>query len=325
MAGAMAQSYFTLVLARMGVGALEAPASPGSLSIIGDLFPKKKRATAVSLYYAGTATGQMITFLIGGWLLLHFGWRALFLIAGIPGLFFAAMLFFTCREPKRGRYDDEKEPAEPISYKLAVKSIAASMPLRNAIVANMLATGLNYTALVWAISFLVRIHGMSHEYAAMAVGLGIGFMMMVGSTIAGFAADRYSRGVVSRLARVPAFGCFFAATFGIVMCFMPSLPLALTAMCILSVFMGINTGPGYATLVSLSNPHMRGSILSLAKMISILGNGFFAFMTGELSDMIGGPESIRWAMVITIAIYYLASLQFTITSRSAARAEQQGA
>ena len=103
MAGATAQNFLTLVLARMGVGATEAPASPGSLSLIGDMFPKERRTTAISLYYAGTATGQMITFLVGGWLLLHFSWRALFLIAGVPGLILALLLFFTCREPKRDR------------------------------------------------------------------------------------------------------------------------------------------------------------------------------------------------------------------------------
>jgi MFS family permease len=105
MAGGIATSFITLIVARMGVGAAEAPASPGSLSLIGDLFPPQKRGTAVSLYYAGTAAGQFITFVIGGWLLIHFGWRSLFLIAGVPGLILAGLLMFTCREPVRGFFD----------------------------------------------------------------------------------------------------------------------------------------------------------------------------------------------------------------------------
>lgn len=318
--GAFAQSFAMLVLARFGVGAAEAPASPGSLSLIGDLFPRERRATAVSLYYAGTATGQLITFLVGGWLLLEFGWRALFLIAGLPGLVIAGLLFFTCPEPPRGQFDDEGDDKTPVSYKLAFRTILASAPLRHAITANMLTTGVNYAVLVWTISFLVRVHKMSHEYAAMAVGLGIGLVMMIGSICAGFIADRYARGDAARIAVVPAIGCSLAAVLGIVMCLMPGLNAALGFMAALAFFMGINTGPGYATLVTMTRSNMRGSVLSIAKIASILiGNGFLAYFTGAVSDLIGGGQSIRWALLLTLLFLFWASFHFFMAARAKRR------
>ena len=316
-AGAGAQNYLMLVLARFGVGASEAPASPGSLSLIGDLFPKDRRATAVSLYYAGTAVGQLVTFLVGGWLLLQFGWRSLFLIAGVPGLLLAALLFFTCREPRRGQFDEDSNDKQPVSYGKALSAIAASPSLRQAIPANMLSTGVNYAIMVWSVSFLVRIHAMSPEYAAMTVGVAIGSIMMLGSIIAGLVADRYAKGDAGRVAQVPGIGTALAGILGIAMCLMPTLPLAIAFMAGLGFFMGINTGPGYATLVSLSDSNMRGAILSLAKLASILiGNGFLAYFTGALSDAIGSDDSIRWALLSTMLFFFWASFHFFMASRA---------
>lgn len=325
MAGAAAQNFLMLVVARMGVGAAEAPASPGSLSLIGDMFPKERRATAISLYYAGTATGQLITFLVGGWLLLHFGWRALFLIAGLPGLVIAGMLLTTCKEPKRGWFDDEGASKEPVRFMQTFKVAYDSAPLRHAITGNMLATGVNYAIMVWSVSFLARIHHVSFEYAAMIVGLAVGLVMMIGSLIVGFVADRFAKGSASRIALVPATGTIMAGLMGIAMCLMPTLPLALVFMVALAFFMGINTGPGYATLVSLTSSNMRGSILSVAKIASILiGNGFLAFFTGALSDAIDGDNSIRWALLVTMLFLFWASFHFFLASRAKRREDAAG-
>lgn len=318
LAGAFAQNFVMLTLARFGVGASEAPASPGSLSLIGDLFPKERRATAVSLYYAGTATGQMVTFLVGGWLLLQFGWRSLFLIAAVPGLLLASLLFFTSKEPYRGQFDAREDRAkEPVTYSEALRAIIVSLPLRHAIIANMLTTGVAYAVMVWTVSLLVRIHGMSHEYAAIAVGLAVGLVMMVGSIVVGFIADKYAKGDAARTATVPAIGTIFAALAGITMCLMTDLHWALIFMAILAFFMGINTGPGYATLVSMTSSNMRGSILSVAKITSILiGNGFLSYFTGALSDLIGGNDSIRWALLVTLLFYFWSAFHFFAAARA---------
>ncbi|MCA8900517.1 MAG: MFS transporter [Hyphomonas sp.] len=319
MAGAAAQSFGVLVAARMGVGAAEAPASPGSLSIIGDAFPKERRASAISFYYAGTATGQVVTFLIGGYLLMHFDWRSLFLIAGIPGMILAALLYFTCKEPLRGQFDEEAaETAMPVDYKTAIRTVLKSKSLSHAITANMLSTGVNYAILVWTVSFLVRIHGLSVEKAAMSVGLTIGLMMMIGSFVAGYITDKFAKGDAGRTALVPAVGTAAAAAIGLVMVLVPNQMVMFGLLALFGFFMGINVGPGYATLVTMTSSSMRGAILSIAKLASILiGNGGLAYLTGALSDWIGGPESIRWALFFTILGLFWASFHFYIAARSA--------
>lgn len=322
--GGVAQSYLTLVLARVGVGALEAPASPGSLSLISDLFPPARRGGAITLYYAGTAVAQLLTFLVGGWLLLHFGWRTLFFIAAAPGLVLAALLMFTCREPARGRFDEGGKPQPAVSYRQALQAIGASPPLRHSIVGNMVSTGVNYAILVWTVSFLSRVHHISHEYAAMAVGVGIGAMMVVGALTAGFVIERFVGENRARLALVPACATAMTGLAGVAMCLMPSQPLVLASLGTLGFFMGANTGPGYATLVSQTGANMRASVLSLAKIASILiGNGVLAYATGKLSDVIGGAESIRWALLITVLVIFWATLEFAAVARGQRQADDR--
>jgi MFS family permease len=55
-----AQTFWQLLLARIGVGVGEAGGTPGSQSIISDLFPFRHRALATSIFALGAAAGSML-------------------------------------------------------------------------------------------------------------------------------------------------------------------------------------------------------------------------------------------------------------------------
>ena len=112
-ASGLARNYFTLSLARMGVGVGEATASPTAYSLISDYFPAKKRATALAIYSSGLYLGGGVSLLIGAkiskiWDAAYpgggigglVGWQAAFLSVGIPGLL-VALWVATLREPVR--------------------------------------------------------------------------------------------------------------------------------------------------------------------------------------------------------------------------------
>src|SRR3546814_8425771 len=69
----MATSAVTLALARIGVGASEAGASPTSMSIITDYFPKERRGLALSFFYMSSPIGMALTFSIGSVIAAAFG------------------------------------------------------------------------------------------------------------------------------------------------------------------------------------------------------------------------------------------------------------
>ncbi|GIS19220.1 MAG: hypothetical protein CM15mP120_11360 [Pseudomonadota bacterium] len=74
----LVQNYVQLLLARMGVGVGEAGGSPPAHSIISDIFPPERRASALAFYSMGVNIGILFGFLAGGWLNEIFDWRTAF-------------------------------------------------------------------------------------------------------------------------------------------------------------------------------------------------------------------------------------------------------
>lgn len=308
--GAISSSFGLLVLGRMGVGVAEAPATPGSLSIIADIFPKERRNTAIGIYHAAAAAGQILIFMIGGWLLLHFGWRTVFLVAGGPGLLLAALLMFTTREPMRGRFDTADRPGTDSSganprrnLKDMIRTIWGNAALVYAILGITIGTGVGYSVTVWCTSLFVRIHHMTVSQGAIWTGIGFGICNTVGTLLAGPLADRFSRGDLRRLAIIPAAATTLAIAAGLSMLLGSSLPLALIGLSVLAFMTGFFISMGYSLTLQLAEPNERGTTMAATKLISILfGTGLIPFVTGALSDAIGGADSIRVALLLTILL-----------------------
>jgi MFS family permease len=316
---AFAGSFGSLVAARVGVGAAEAPASPASLSLIADTFPQQQRSTAVGIYYSGAAVGQFVIFVLGGWILLNFSWREVFLVAGVPGLILAALLFFTTREPVRGAFDTvRKERVKKSkglfggpSPKETIKEIFFEPGLRNALLANTFSTGVQYSLMVWLVSFLVRIHDLSVAEAAIWVGVGIGVSQSIGSLVVGPIADRFSKGDPARLALIPTVGTAAALIAGLVMALAPSFQVMIGGLIAVGFLAGIFVATGYSLILSLAGPDVRGTTLATGKLLAVLiGGGLIPLMTGVVSDAVGGEDSLRPAVIATVALYSVATLLF---------------
>ncbi len=110
-----AMSFAMLSGARLGVGVGEATANPVSQSMLSDYFPARKRGTVLGVYLASVHLGHAAALILGGLFLAKWssmcgffpggaceiaGWRAGFLIVGLPGLLLAVAVFFL-REPPR--------------------------------------------------------------------------------------------------------------------------------------------------------------------------------------------------------------------------------
>src|SRR4029077_2335844 len=85
-ASGLARNYWQLFAVRIGVGVGEATCAPAANSLIGDLFPKSRRAWALSIFMLGLPIGNALAFAVGGPVTQAWGWRAAFFVAGLPGL-----------------------------------------------------------------------------------------------------------------------------------------------------------------------------------------------------------------------------------------------
>ena len=304
----MASSFISLIIARMGVGAAEAPAMPASLSLIADVIPKKQRNTAVSIYVSGAAVGQILIFIIGGWLLMHFDWRTVFLVAGGPATLLAALLYFTTREPERGALDTDRdttstEASPPRNVTRLIRDILGNRALCLAIVGYTLVTGVGYSVTVWITSFLVRVHGMTVGQGAIWAGVGFGMCMTVGSLIAGPLADRLSNGQPRRVAIIPAVTTVLGAAAGALMSLANNWVVSVAALSLFALTAGFFIATGTSLVLSLAAPNERGATMAANRVISILlGTGLIPLLTGAISDALGGAASIRLALLFTTAL-----------------------
>lgn len=82
----MVSSFGALFLLRLMLGMGESVAYPSYSRILAGSFPERHRGTANALIDAGCKAGPAAGVLIGGLVVGHFGWRALFLILGFGGL-----------------------------------------------------------------------------------------------------------------------------------------------------------------------------------------------------------------------------------------------
>ena len=317
---ALSSSFIALIVARMGVGAAEAPVMPASLSLIADVIPTKQRNTAVSIYISGAALGQILIFVIGGWLLMHSDWRTVFLLAGGPAAALAALLYFTTREPERGAEDTggassaSAEPARNVTK--LIHDILGNRVLCLAILAYTLVTGVGYSVTVWITSLLVRVHGMSVGQGAIWAGIGFGVCMTVGSLLAGPLADRLANHDQPSVAIIPAVTTVMGAAAGAVMSLADTWVVTVLGLSVFALMAGFFIATGTALVLSLAAPSERGTTMAVNRVISILlGTGLIPVVTGTISDAIGGAGSIRLALLSTTALLPLCTYCYAMIYR----------
>ena len=309
---ALAVSYLALLLMRIGVGAAEAGGTPGSVSIISDVFSRRELPTAMGIYYTAAAIGTGLIFLIGGYVAEHYGWRIVFLIAGIPGIIFGLLLLLTVREPKRTGNPSGK----PAKFGEAVRELGTNRTLLWITITGTAASISQAAVWTWMASFLIRQHDLSLAMAgltvATAAGLGKGFGSLVSGPLARFLARDQSRA----LWRAPSLLLALSVPAAWAMVTVGDTRAAIALVMFLSILLGSWMGQAPGILMSGAPPRLRGTSMSLYHLsCNLIGVGGGPLLAGIISDATGelGP-AIAWSMSFNL----IAALGFYLAARSLA-------
>ena len=142
---AFAQGFALLAVSRLGVGIGEGATQPAANSILFDSLPKGRRGVAMAGLGVGLALGLGLSMALGGivaqWWNARIdaggasfgfsGWQFAFLVASLPGLPLA-YLIWRLREPVRGGMDGIPEPAkDPAPFKASAGVLGAVTPGSN--------------------------------------------------------------------------------------------------------------------------------------------------------------------------------------------------
>jgi MFS family permease len=319
-----ARSYIALLVMRMGVGFTEAGAQPTSISLISDFFGPKERSTAIGYFYLSSAAGIAAIFWVGGLIAAHFGWRAAFWIAGLPGLLIAVVILLTLREPRRGQSENAgHQPAVPLA---AVARHALATPALLHLAAGVTLTSLTVTATwLWSASLLVRLHGMGLAHAGPLLAMAA-LASAAGSALTGRLADIWSRTFPGALLIVPMITILLCVPCGVGLAYAPSDMLAIAMLFATTFMMGGYLGPSFSIAMALVAPGMRGVVAaSLQMAINLFGSGLGPVLLGALSDSFHGPASLRPAFAITLCVNLWSGLHYYLAYRamSAARPAAQ--
>ncbi|MGY4396757.1 MFS family permease [Sphingomonas sp. UYAg733] len=305
----LAQNFMQLLAARIGVGVGEAGSSPPSHSIIADLYPVEKRASAMAIYSLGVVLGGGFGTMIGGWLASQYGWRIAIIAIGIPGILLAVLVRLFVVEPKRG-LSDASQVADT-SQMPSVWSVFADMwrngAARHLVLAVTLTSLIGYATTYWGPSYLQRSLGFSVGQVALIVApiaAVVGTVSGVGGgRVADWAAKRW--GIHAQSWMIGLLKC--AALPFTILFFTTDIPaVAITAYVFNMLFANSYLGPTFAMLQGLAPLRMRAMWAAITLLvINLVGLGLGPTMIGVLSDalvpLVGKEESLRWALVAAVS------------------------
>jgi len=322
----LAQSFGQLVAARIGVGIGEAGGSPPSHSLLSDLYPPERRATALAIYSLGIPIGGALGSLLGGWLGQRYGWRIAFMAVGIPGALLALIVRLTLGEPPRGRFDAPREATSQATESVAeVLRFMMRLPsfLSMAFGASLHAF-YGYGAAYFVPVFLIRVHHMDKLEVGtwlFAIGVTTGVIgIWLGGAISDHLAERDPRWYM----RVPAIASTLAIPFAVIFYLWPDPRTAILLSVPGTLLGGVYLGPTFAMTQTLVKPHMRALASAiLLFIINLIGLGGGPLMVGVVSDRLKpmyGDESVRYALLWVVAGgASWATIQYLIASRTLER------
>lgn len=316
----LAQNFWQLVLARVGVGVGEAGCSPPAHSLIADYTPKAQRASAMAFYLMGNPIGALLGVVIGGLVADAYGWRAAFLLVGLPGIAMAIIVIATLVEPRIKRAAEvarvaAEQAAQP-TFAQAMRVLWGKRTFWYMAIGVSIVAFIGYGHAPFGASFFLRVHGEEIESLAAGLGLGpIGFVGLSMGLILGVAAglgvylggvigDRYGGRDLRAYMDIPGMAVLISIpvyTIGLLMpTFLPVLPL----LALNSVLVSLWQGPVYATVQNVVPIYMRATAASIFLFIAnLIGLGLGPLAVGLASDIMAGPfgmgsaEGVRWALI----------------------------
>jgi predicted MFS family arabinose efflux permease len=315
MACAGAANFFQLMLARFGVGVGEAGCSPAAHSLISDLIPPERRATALGVYALGIPVGKLFGMAIGGWIALNYGWRAAFLLVGAPGLAVALLVWLTIKDPRR----------QAVHMAGSASTLGESFGLLRRSAVFWLGTlGCAFTSFIslgsaaFLGSFLIRIHHLSVGQAGLWLGLALGIGGSLGSWLGGVLCDHFGRRDRRAYMVLPGVASLLGGGLVLAAVLAPSVEAALLLLAGSAVLTSFWYGPVFSTVQGIVPPSSRATAAAVHLfVVNIIGLGLGPVAIGMVSDLLnvgvgplgalGPAEGLRWSLAISAGAAVIAA------------------
>lgn len=313
-ASAFAGAFWVLVSLRIGLAVGEAALTPSAHSMIGDLFPTRRRGLAASLYSAAGMAGASGAYILGAAVVrgvgeLHAGaiassfgaWRLVLIAVGVPSLLTGLLFAATTREPARPHVKVEA----PTSLE-AARFLARRPRLFGGLFLGAgLLQAIGYAYAAWGPELIHRRFGWPIQQAGLVFGLA-GLAAGFGGTLL---APLITRALVRR-GQAQAVGLTSMAAAAVGGGLACAAPLQADPRAFLLIFAAASfclTGAANNVLVAmqvLAPERMRATFVALLLMcITLLGLGAGPSVTALISSLLdpgGGDLNLALALLAPI-------------------------
>ncbi len=319
----LAQNFWHLFFARMGVGVGEAGGTAPAYALVADYFPPEQRARALAAYSFGVPIGSALGIILGGIIASLIDWRAAFLFVGIAGVLLAPVFRMTVREPKRGQYDIIDPDAPHPSIGEVLRLLAAKPSFWGLSLGAASSSIMGYGVFLWMPSFFIRTYDMSLFDVSLFYGAIVFIGGMMGIWLGGTLGDRFGAGNKAAYALVPMASLLVSVPFYVLGVLSPSLVASFFLFLIPTALGLVWIGPVTAAVQHLVKPTMRATASAIFLFINnLIGLGLGGLLLGTISDALKdqfGDESLRYAILSGTGFYVLSAAIFYLSARRLAR------
>jgi MFS family permease len=318
----LAQGFWHIFLARLGVGIGEAGGVAPSYALIAEYFPSEKRASALSVYSLGIPLGSAAGVLAGGYIAASVDWRLAFFVVGLAGLLIAAPFKLLVKDLRSLDPSPGPRPVAPSLRETA--GILARKPsfwllAFGAACSSMLGYGIAF----WLPSLLQRSFGLDLVGASQFFGALLLIGGVAGVLAGGWLADRLGPANKAIYAWLPGGAFFLGAPLFALGISSSSPELAFVTFLVPQALAYIWLGPVLSAVQHLVTPPARSMASALFLLINnLIGLGGGIYLLGALSEFltpIYGEEALRYSMLYALGLYGFAALLMTLAGRSLPR------
>ncbi|MDE1466485.1 spinster family MFS transporter [Aurantiacibacter sp. D1-12] len=321
----LAQNFWHIFLARLGVGIGEAGGVAPSYALIGDYFPSERRATALSVYSLGIPIGSGLGVLMGGYIAATVDWRTAFFTVGLAGIVIVPIFKLLVRDKAK----PEAVPDTPMDAHAqpTLKETAAVLARKRsfwflsfgAAMSSMLGYGIAF----WLPSLLIRSFGFDLVQASQFFGALLLIGGVTGVMAGGLLADRLGGRDRAFYSWLPGVGFFLGAPLFAAGISSDNAQLAFILFLLPQALSYIWLGPVLSAIQHLVVPAARSTASALFLLINnLIGLGGGIYALGALSDFLTpfyAEEALRYSMLYALGLYAVAAILMALAGPSLRR------
>ena len=316
-----ARNAWHLVIARVGVGVGESGATPASTALIADYFRPVERPMAMTLFTLGAPLGAWLGSDLAGRVADIYGWRAAFIVLGVPGVVLAVIMLLTVREPRRAALDGDGARVAPVTLRETLSTLLHNRSVLHLMMAGAITALWGWGLLWWAPTYFVRSFGMTTGQIGAALGAahlvaGVGVTFLAGWVMS-WSRMRRPKTILWTMAGVVA----ISTIPSILMPLATSQGMAIALLWAFLPAIYFYIGPSIGLLQNAVPVPMRAQATAISVLMGNITNLVIApLLVGMLSDMFGGAagvsaQSLRWALVLLALTGFWAAYHYWAAAR----------